>query len=251
MDAATLKTQTAVQNLTRKFPATQWPEVIANYYMEMINDEWVAASGVYDHNENQVWINPDLFSIPMVGSALFSAALAHEFGHPIFLYNLAATSRLWADVVVRIKPVAKSDARRGRAVIKFMHTMPYQELFSDVLVVMLYNDPDIMKWLAAHINPADQDAIMARSFTGELKDREWIFEDVHQVFRPVRHWLWRTHLAGIKNHPRRPELLRQIFDSIVDELNSRIVHGKFVPLAPEVMNVRLLRRLEADLAPLN
>lgn len=129
----------------------------------------------------------------------------------------------------------------------------YNELFADLTAVLYFKDPKIMyksltntKYLQYLKNETGHEPAISRDFTNRNnKIERWLETDEpHEIFAPVRYFIFETFLSRplfVDREPRK--LYEKVFNSILNEINF-LVDNPEANLSPSELNQRLIRDIE-------
>ncbi|RZA07646.1 MAG: hypothetical protein EOP11_07110 [Proteobacteria bacterium] len=191
-----------------------------------------------------------LISIPWSRGAKLAprevATLIHEYGHQLFILNFSEYSPLWAKLYPEYVKVQKSGKphlllERGygwnaQFADRNFSTVPYQELFSDLLAVVHLKDPRAFDRLGP-----------AREFNGSLMMPSWSDRSHHNAFGPVRRFLWEQYFSQPQNKRRQAELLAAAFRTIAEQAARNVETPRAGFPAVATLNRELLSALKESL----
>ncbi len=123
----------------------------------------------------------------------------------------------------------------------------YSELMSDVAAVAFDGNPRAMSSALVHCKHASEDPLASRDFTIFFDPTTWKEHGDHGLFNPTRHFLWNKYMKNSYGQMTREVFLSKVAHSLVNEIESRLTDQNYW-LTPSEANIRLIKRLEQDLA---
>jgi hypothetical protein len=109
-----------------------------------------------------------------------------------------------------------SASRRPNAA---MDSMPYQEVFCDLAAYIETGDPAIISKSVTH------DPHGFRDFSGPERKEDWEQTEVHDLFTPVRRFLWKTYLSKPEYRGREVDVLEAVYGAAMKLLEPRVYGG--------------------------
>lgn len=235
--------------------------------------------GAFNHINRSILIHSKLYKdLSSQGREFLEGVVQHEFGHYIFLLNMGRYSTKWNTWVERMNNrfiAEMADAlmvfSMGAPKEQIEISVPYQEVFADLVTVLALNKPNSMSDnLQIYFGSSDgrnfrdltpearlkeearlqetADNIASRGFDKSFFDMKWTQKEEHGMLGPVRVYLWETYFSKDKNKGREDEILWAVFDVMAREIVARSENSALVELPPEQVNARLLNALHAGLA---
>jgi hypothetical protein len=181
----------------------------------------------------------------------FITTVLHEYAHAIFSANMGKYFpewQYWYDRLSRkglLNAIVRVLRPPREPQILFSLSMPYQELFVDLLVTVVRHDSQaaVKNW--AFMGHAEPEYLEAIDFSGSFFEAKWTMEEYHLLFSPVRKFLWENYFVLPKNIGKEPQMFEAIFKVLVNEVSESSM--AFPSWTPEQMNHRLLTSLKKEL----
>lgn len=182
---------------------------------------------------------------------MLSPIVQHEYGHAVFIANMGfylPEWRQWYDSLKHrtwLTVIRDIFTRRARPVhLAQVLSVPYQELFADMLAITASRDPRILHRTTRMLGGM---GTKHRSAVRGVLEASWTQEENHALFAPIRGFLWQRYLSVRENESRLGEIFAIIFQTMAEEIVARVRDQALTEMQPEIMNRRLLVALHTNL----